>query len=384
MGLCATAAVAATHINQCGGGRELLQRVGVACDPGAHAPCTTGVLVCHGTESLVCVPECTTTPSEDPPPLPPLPATVEPVTVEPAAVEPPHACVDQLEFCKQTDCGVGGVCSDLHQRCVCLPGYAGGLCGRRNACEQLDCGQHGVCVHDEMRGTVCRCDEGYSGESCAQRTVCGRGGRWDVRVEQCACKPGYTGEYCAQCDADGLCVPTKRASDPFTLVHAPPPIRQQMLTEDPPPAYTYGPIEPDSTHDGVYYGCGCKARAPEHAADQPLQENFIDLDLYDYGAGSATDVYHRYPHDFYAAYYDHYSYRRNCYAGSSAALVLWILGLAVALLACQPSRRPKTHLPLTNNAPPPALMVTKRRRAAVVTSATSMRGFVGGPGEFDC
>lgn len=298
--MCLVLADGAVSINQCGGKRTLSQRVGDTCDSGPHALCATGVLVCHGVNSLVCVPSCDS----------------KQVVKEAAEC----ICEDQLLFCKQTECGVGGVCSDAHERCVCLPGYSGERCESRNACAQLDCGQHGVCVHAPDTEARCRCDEGYGGEYCRQHTLCLPGGKWDEAKRQCACKPGYTGEFCDQCDVDGLCVPTRHADDPFVLIHVPPEIRAEMLAAETLPEYTYAPIEPASTHAGVLYGCGCKA---ERSSGVSLEENIVDADLYYYGGHDST--YNYYPHDYYGSYYDHYTYRRTCYAGSGVAVLLWLV-----------------------------------------------------------
>lgn len=234
--------------NSCGGERPLRGTPGDFCVPSQL--CNKGILTCYGTNVLMCLPQC-----EDGDKSVYDGERVEEIEPEAVGVQTndeqkniaEHVCPKQQWYCDGVDCGEHGVCSDTYQKCVCFPTYYGTYCEEQNLCVEIDCGQHGMCTEGK-----CRCEDGFTGEFCEQRTHCSQGGIW--LENRCICSRGYTGEHCDYCSQDGVCIPTKDAANPYTLVYVGEELRRGLLENSPPSGYELSPIKPNTEE----YGCDCK------------------------------------------------------------------------------------------------------------------------------
>ncbi len=288
--------------NTCGGTQKLYGSSGDYCDPGEWhgSRCRKGLLECHGTEALICTPQCDSPKDDDP-----------------------------YIFCRSNPCSKHGVCSDLHKKCVCFPNYKGSKCKKQinpttpNTCSEMDCGKHGICQYGQ-----CICDEGFSGSICESRIACLPGGNWDG--EQCVCRPGFSGKLCDECEANALCLPSKmnegKPDDDYALLRVSETIYNQLLRADPPPGYTYGPIQPGtfSEHFNRYYDCQCKAVEPESS----LRENFADDYGYSdssYSSSSSSSSCYNSPY-YLNDYYDHYYFPQKKFHHNDTSNVAAVVG----------------------------------------------------------
>ncbi|XP_077506591.1 cell polarity complex component crumbs [Amblyomma americanum] len=118
--------------------------------------------------------------------------------------------------CELSPCQNGATChsDQWGPVCLCLPGYSGDLCERKDdLCASSPCLNGGTC-HNLVNDFVCTCEAGWTGEQCDQshdpcqgtnpclHGTChvAAGGRFS-----CQCLPGYSGELCERlniCTAD--------------------------------------------------------------------------------------------------------------------------------------------------------------------------------------
>lgn len=367
--------------NACGGSTVLKANPGDSCNPGtAAAPCATGLVICHGTETLACIPRCGSGDSaaDKPPPPPPPPVddtavvdrsvgttitttTSSPMQNQLQLTEPRELatlCADaQLRWCG----GQNGYFSFEDRRCHCAPNFFGDSCEHYDPCYSVDCGDHGVCVQPNgMAAVSCRCDDGYGGPQCRTRMICQPGGVW--RDDGCECNFAYTGRHCEICEKDIVCVPTKHSQQVFVAIRVAEPLREQLLSTTVAAAATssssllgfkHSPILPGtSDSQGVYYSCDCKPLLPADSTEDivdsaaaALRENYFFL------LDDDSDIYYRrhVTHEkeqnsglvYMSAFFDNRqssALRSTYYLFGFFVIVAFLAGLVVSTVSCRSAR----------------------------------------------
>lgn len=338
--------------NTCGGENELYGIVGNKCNPETADGCTDGILICHGTDVLMCLPKCKhtinkmkkerkqsfqykkdinqvnkrqnidelieSTNNNDNQNLNDQTNDSEQYFNEYInnVNNNNNKCVKEPLFCENKFCGKNSVCSDQLKKCVCFPGYSGENCDNFDKCYNIDCGIHGICNNGK-----CKCDEGFDGELCKMKTTCQPNGIW--LDNKCSCIRGFSGEYCNQCSSDSICVPTKDKKHPYTLIYVTDDLKKEMLENDPPPGYEWLPIKPGSISslDDKYYDCACNYNNNNDNNVENfdnLRSNFVYFDDYYYQYHQYQQNSH-YRDDFHDHYHGGYG---GCYSKSYGASIL--------------------------------------------------------------
>jgi hypothetical protein len=233
-----------TVLNECGGERVLIHRVGEYCSTNLNNGCYIGIITCQTENSLMCVPACNIT-------------------------------VESIVDAKRTrlDCFNGGFYNTAINQCQCkYPYTVGKYCETMDMCALTDCGINGHCADGK-----CVCDYGFEGEKCQIRKDCGSPNkRWDGY--KCSCAKGYEGNDCDECIQGLVCVPTKINSRGYTpLVVTDPKLHEFILSSSPPEGYIVKPFVPSVlTHQ-----CSCDVESsyspPSSSALVSLTENFASF-----------------------------------------------------------------------------------------------------------
>lgn len=332
--------------NPCGGDRALASVPGTPCDPGPHADCKQGQLVCAGENSLFCA--C----ARDSP---------APIAVNPryqSSISHTRGWNLDEDFCERWKCGEHGVCLTEKQACHCYPGYSGNHCEiHDDPCAHQTCGAHGICVNGRGEGEwSCQCLEGYTGRLCDTQTRCQPNGVW--KNGQCKCREGYVGKHCNMCDKDAICLPTTDQEQPFVLTFASETARQELLDNPLPSkiARRYAakhPILPNTEYNGVLYDCACQPVnhfLSEDSDGSSLSEGFlyIDDEYWSPYAFSRPSPHH-YREDFDEYYrYNYYDVQYQNAVAAFLTLILFGIGAWVLVFA---TAKPSHSKPVPSTLP---------------------------------
>lgn len=201
-------------LNECGGDRPLLNKLGEICDTHNPSACPFGRIECNDKNTQLCIPDC--------------------------AITTQYIFdLTKNQLLNNTRCFNEGFFDTSLRKCRCTSLYTGMYCEVANPCVYIHCGKYGHCEDGK-----CLCDFMFFGESCEHRRDC-RPPNFLWADDQCKCQQNYEGKACDVCTEGLLCVPDKDSVMTFSpVIIKDKSLLHDLLNMETPPGYLQKPFVP--------------------------------------------------------------------------------------------------------------------------------------------